>query len=62
MRYYIYTHANIHLIIETNKYIQMFLMIKIKREKSKRLNTFTCTYTFIYLYYQRNKQRGKQSK
>lgn len=49
MRYYIYTHANIHLFIETNKYIQMFLMIKIKREKSKRLNTFPYTYTFIYL-------------
>lgn len=51
MRYYIYTHANIHLIIETNKYIQMFLMIKIKREKSKRLNTFPHIYTFIYLSY-----------
>ena len=51
MRYYIYTHSNIHLIIETNKYIQMFLMIKIKREKSKKLNTFTYTYTFIYLSY-----------
>lgn len=51
MRYYIYTHANIHLFIETNKYIQMFLMIKIKREKSKRLNIFPYTYTFIYLSY-----------
>ena len=48
MRHYIYTHANIHLFIETNKYIQMFLMIKIKRE---RLNTFPHTYTFIYLSY-----------
>ena len=36
MRHDIYTHANIHLIIETNKYIQMFLMIKIKREKRKK--------------------------
>ena len=51
MRHYIYTHANIHLFIETNKYIQMFLMIKIKREKSKRLNTLPHTYTFIYLSY-----------
>ena len=51
MRHDIYTHANIHLIIETNKYIQMFLMIKIKREKSKRLNRFPHTYTFIYLSY-----------
>ena len=31
MRHYIYTHANIHLIIETNKYIQMFLFEKVIR-------------------------------
>ena len=31
MRHYIYTHANIHLFIETNKYIQMFLFEKVIR-------------------------------